>query len=89
VRPGTTRTDFSVHRLGAGRERRRVSARAATPELVAQAIVRAAEREPRVAYVSWSDRLTVLGSMLAPRITDWTLGRTFSWAEREDDENVT
>jgi short-subunit dehydrogenase len=89
VRPGTTRTGFAERRLGAGHERRRVSARAATPEQVAQAIVRAAEREPRVAYVAWSDRLTVLGSLLAPRLADWMLGRAFSWQAPADDENVT
>jgi short-subunit dehydrogenase len=89
VRPGTTRTGFAERRLGAGRERRRVNARAATPEQVAQAIVRAAEREPRVAYVAWADWLTVLGSLLAPRLADWMLGRAFSWQAPADDENVT
>ena len=79
MRPGTTRTGFSERRLGSGRERRRMNARAATPERVAQAILRAAVREPRVAYVSWADRLTVLFSMLAPRLADWTLGRAFQW----------
>src|SRR5262245_19247585 len=81
VRPGTTRTGFREHRLGSGRERRRVNARAATPEQVAQAILRAAEREPRVAYVSWGDRLTVLLSLLAPRLADWMLGRSFEWEQ--------
>jgi len=82
VRPGTTRTGFADRRLGSGRERRRVGARAATPAQVAQAILRAAAREPRVAYVGWSDRLTVLLSLLAPRLADWMLGRSFHW-ERE------
>lgn len=79
VRPGTTSTGFSEHRLGSGRERRRVNARAATPEQVAAAIVRAAVREPRVAYVRPADRLALGLSLLAPRLADWMLGRSFSW----------
>jgi short-subunit dehydrogenase len=81
VRPGTTRTGFAERRLGSGRERRRVSARAATPEQVARALVRAAVREPRVAYVSLADRLRVLFSLLAPGLADWALGRAFEWEE--------
>jgi short-subunit dehydrogenase len=79
VRPGTTRTGFAERRLGSGRERRRVSARAATPEQVAQAILRAAVREPRIAYVSRADRLMVLVSLAAPRLADWMLARSFQW----------
>ena len=79
VRPGSTRTGFSQNRLGSGRERRRVSARAATPEQVARAILKAAVREPRVAYVSLADRLTLAFSLLAPQLTDWMLGRAFEW----------
>jgi NAD(P)-dependent dehydrogenase (short-subunit alcohol dehydrogenase family) len=79
LRPGTTRTGFSERRLGSGRERRRVNARAATPEQVARALVRAAVREPRVAYVSWADRVRVLVSLLAPGLADWALGRAFEW----------
>jgi len=79
VRPGTTRTEFSAHRLGSGRERRRVNSRGAMPEQVAQAILRAANREPRVAYVARADRLIVGFSLLAPRLTDWLLGRSFQW----------
>jgi short-subunit dehydrogenase len=84
VRPGATRTEFSQNRLGSGRERRRVSARAATPEQVARAILNAAAREPRVAYARLADRLTVGFSLLAPRLADWMLGRSFSW--QADDE---
>ena len=79
VRPGSTRTGFSQNRLGSGRERRRVNARAATPEQVARAILKAAVREPRVAYVSLTDRLTLAFSLLAPQLTDWMLGRAFEW----------
>jgi short-subunit dehydrogenase len=79
VRPGTTSTGFSERRLGTGRERRRVNARAATPDQVARAILRAAVREPRVAYVSWADRLMVGLGLLAPRLVDRMLARTFEW----------
>jgi serine 3-dehydrogenase (NADP+) len=82
VRPGATRTGFAEHRLGSGHERRRVSTRAATPEQVALAIVRAARRETRIAYVAWADRLRVLVSLLAPGLTDWTLAQAFSWEKR-------
>jgi short-subunit dehydrogenase len=82
VRPGTTETGFSNRRLGSGHERRTVRRRGATPERVAAVIVRAARTEPRVAYVSWRDRLTVLVGLLAPRLTDWALARAFSWEER-------
>jgi short-subunit dehydrogenase len=82
MRPGTTSTGFAQHRLGSGHERRRVSARAATPEQVALAILRAARREPRVAYVSWADRLQVLLSLLAPGLADVMLARAFGWEER-------
>jgi hypothetical protein len=58
-----------------------VHARAATPEQVARGILRAAAREPRVAYVSWADRLTVLLSLLAPRLADRMLGRSFQWED--------
>jgi len=81
VRPGTTSTGFREHRLGSGRERRRVNARAATPEQVAQAILRAAVREPRVAYVGWADRLRAGISQVAPRLTDWLLARSFEWEQ--------
>jgi serine 3-dehydrogenase (NADP+) len=81
VRPGTTRTGFSQNRLGSGHERRRVTARATTPEQVARAILKAAVREPRVAYVSWADQLTLAFSLLAPRLTDWMLGQAFEWRE--------
>jgi short-subunit dehydrogenase len=79
VRPGATRTGFAQNRLGSGRERRRISARAATPEQVARAILKAAVREPRVAYESLADRLTLAFSLLAPQLTDWMLGRAFEW----------
>jgi serine 3-dehydrogenase (NADP+) len=79
VRPGTTDTGFAERRLGQGREVRRAGARGATPAQVAGAILRAARREPRVAYVSWRDRLTVLAGLLAPGLTDRLLARSFSW----------
>jgi short-subunit dehydrogenase len=79
IRPGSTRTGFSQNRLGSGHEQRRVTARAATPEQVARAILKAAVREPRVAYVRSADRLALAFSLLAPQLTDWMLGRAFKW----------
>ena len=81
VRPGSTQTGFAQNRLGSGRERRRISARTATPEQVARAILKAAVREPRVAYISLADRLTLSFSLLAPQLTDWMLGRAFEWSD--------
>jgi len=84
VRPGATRTSFAEHRLGSGREQRRANARAVAPERVAQVILRAAVREPRVAYVGWADRLMVLMSLLAPGLVDRVLARSFGWAGDAD-----
>lgn len=81
VRPGTTDTGFSGRRLGSGRERRRAGAHGVPPERVAETILRAARRQPRVAYVAWRDRLTLLLAALAPGIADWALARSFSWEE--------
>jgi short-subunit dehydrogenase len=81
VRPGTTDTGFSTRRLGAGHERRSTGGRGVPPERVAAAILRAARREPRVAYVSWRERLTVLVGVLAPGLTDRILAKTFTWEE--------
>jgi short-subunit dehydrogenase len=81
VRPGSTHTGFAQKRLGSGREQRRVSSRTATPEQVARAILKAAVREPRVAYVNFSDRVMIAFSLLAPQLADWMLGRAFTWRE--------
>lgn len=79
VRPGTTRTGFATHRLGRGRERRRLSSRSVPPEAVARALLRAARREPRVAYVTLSDRLMVLLALFLPSIIERTLAQAFRW----------
>lgn len=79
VRPGTTNTDFAARRLGSGHERRRIDSKGTTPEHVAQTLVRAAQRRPRVAYVTTSDRFSVLFSLLAPRLADRLLGWGFAW----------
>ena len=79
VRPGTTATSFREHRLGSGTDRRRVSPRGVPPERVAAIILRAAIRRPRVAYVSWSDRLMVAASLLLPAVADRLLRRIVDW----------
>jgi serine 3-dehydrogenase (NADP+) len=81
MRPGTTNTGFSEHRLGQGHEVRRTTRRGATPHAVAQAILRAAIREPRVAYTSFGDMLTVWGGLLFPGLTDKILADSFGWEE--------
>lgn len=78
-RPGTTRTGFRARRLGHGHERRRIAPRGVTPEAVALALLRAARREPRVAYVAFSDRLMVWLAALIPDVVERVLVRTFTW----------
>lgn len=79
VRPGTTQTEFGQHRLGQGQERRRFSPRGVAPERVAQTILRAVQRRPRVAYVTLADRLQVLLSLCLPGLADRLLGAAFRW----------
>lgn len=84
VRPGSTSTPFSQRRLGQGHEQRRVSNSGVSPDVVARALLRAAHREPRVAYVTLRDRLQVVLAALAPGLTDRMLARAFRWKGRED-----
>jgi short-subunit dehydrogenase len=79
LRPGTTRTGFSSRRLGRGNEQRRSTPHGVSPETVAAAMLRAARREPRIAYVSLSDRLRLLAADLLPGLTDRILAQSFSW----------
>ncbi|KAB8142129.1 SDR family NAD(P)-dependent oxidoreductase [Chloroflexia bacterium SDU3-3] len=79
ARPGTTSTGFAGSRLGSGHERRRMSSRAVPPEQVARALVRAAQRRPRVVYAAFGDRLNILFSLLTPSLTDRLLGWAFQW----------
>jgi short-subunit dehydrogenase len=79
VRPGTTRTGFSARRIGGGHEKRRFKGGGVPPERVAEVILAAAQKQPRVAYVKWSDRVQVLFSLVAPRLTDRLLGWMIRW----------
>jgi short-subunit dehydrogenase len=79
VRPGTTRTSFSSRRIGGGHEKRRFKGGGVPPERVAEVILEAAQKQPRVAYVKWSDCMQVLFSLLAPRLTDRLLGWMIRW----------
>ncbi len=79
VRPGTTRTSFSSRRIGGGHEKRRFKGGGVPPERVAEVILEAAQKQPRVAYVKWSDRMQVLLSLVAPRLTDRLLGWMVRW----------
>jgi short-subunit dehydrogenase len=78
-RPGTTRTSFRERRLGQGHEQRRIAPRGVPPERVAAALVQAAHREPRIAYTTLSDRLTLWAAAFAPAIVERMLGRSISW----------
>ena len=79
LRPGTTRTGFRANRLGAGRDRRRVAPRGVPPDAVARAILRAARREPRLAYVTLGDRLGVALARLLPALAEGVLSRAITW----------
>jgi len=79
VRPGTTETPFRERRLGGGGDSRRFVPRGVPAERVADVIVRAALRQPRVAYTRLADRLVVWGSLLAPGLADRLLGRMVTW----------
>lgn len=80
VRPGTTRTDFAARRLGQGHIRRRRFVPAGVhPEVVARVLLRAAYKEPRVAYVTMRDRLQVLIAMMAPSVVERMLTWGFRW----------
>lgn len=81
LRPGTTRTGFSERRLGRGHEQRRFAPRGVPPEVVAQVALRAARREPRVAYVTISDRLRLLVVALFPGVSERLLAHAFRWEE--------
>lgn len=80
-RPGSTATGFSQRRLGSGHERRHSNARAASPETVARAILKAAIHEPRVAYTSLGDKMLAWAGVLLPGLSDWLLARSFDWDE--------
>ncbi len=79
LRPSTTQTGFSQRRLGQGSERRRVAPQGVPPEQVATALVRAAHREPRVAYVRLADRLALWAAALAPALVESLLARSITW----------
>ncbi|PDW03621.1 SDR family NAD(P)-dependent oxidoreductase [Candidatus Viridilinea mediisalina] len=82
VRPGTTRTNFSAHRLGIGRERRsRFAPAGVTPETVARTILYVARHEPRCAYVTRGDRLGVFLATLFPGLLERLLARAIRWEQ--------
>lgn len=70
VYPGTTRTAFRENSRRTGDEKRGWRPRAVGAEKVAKRIADAAERAPRDAYVTLSDRLYVAVTVLLPGLTD-------------------
>jgi short-subunit dehydrogenase len=84
VRPGRTQTPFASKRLGSGRERWKP--RGVSPEAVARALLRAAHREPRVAYVTLGDRLLPFIARLAPALAEPLLAKFATWEDEQRHE---
>ncbi|MFV9505792.1 MAG: SDR family NAD(P)-dependent oxidoreductase [Oscillochloridaceae bacterium umkhey_bin13] len=84
VRPGTTQTGFGGRQLGEGRQIRRISPKGVPPEVVARTILRVAQREPRLAYVSLGDRLGVWLARLLPGLAEPALARAIGWSDEHD-----
>src|ERR671916_580676 len=78
VYPGTTRTAFRANSRRTANEERGWRPKGVAPEKVARRIADAAEKGPRDVYVSLSDRLYVVATMLLPRLTDRALR---AWAK--------
>ncbi|RRR73100.1 MAG: SDR family NAD(P)-dependent oxidoreductase [Candidatus Viridilinea halotolerans] len=82
VRPGTTRTNFSAHRLGTGREQRsRFAPSGVQPATVAQTILHVARREAPLVYVTRGDRLGIILANLFPRLLERLLARAIRWEQ--------
>ena len=73
VYPGTTRTAFRENSRRTGDEKRGWRPRGVPPERVAKRIADAAEKGPRDVYVTLTDRLFIVGTMLFPGLTDRAL----------------
>jgi len=78
VYPGTTRTAFKDNSRRTKDEKRGWRPKGVGPEKVAEKIVRAAEKGSRDVYVTFPDRLLVLGHTLVPGLIDRALR---SWAK--------
>lgn len=79
VRPSTTRTEFFKKRLGRpggnAPEQRLWRPRSVPPEAVARALLRAAHREPRVAYASVFDSIQMSIIQLFPDLVQHILAK--------------
>jgi NADP-dependent 3-hydroxy acid dehydrogenase YdfG len=73
VYPGTTRTAFRENSRRTRDERRGWRPKGVLPEKVAEKIAAAAEEGPRDVYISLSDRLYVMATILLPGLTDRAL----------------
>src|SRR5918998_181894 len=73
VYPGTTLTDFRENSLRTKDEKRGWRPKGVTPEKVAERIAHAAEEGPRDVYVSLTDRLYVMATILLPGLADRVL----------------
>jgi NAD(P)-dependent dehydrogenase (short-subunit alcohol dehydrogenase family) len=73
VYPGTTLTAFRENSRRTRDEKRGWRPKGVTPEKVAERIAAAAEEGPRDVYVSLTDRLYVMATILFPGLTDRVL----------------
>lgn len=88
LRPGTTRTPFQSRRLGSGGQvQRRTTPAGVPPAAVARALLRAARRAPRVAYVSFTDRIPLMLASLAPALAERALAWAFRWQSEDMNSN--
>ena len=76
IKPGSIDTPFPEHAKNYLPEQPRVPPPVYAPELVARAILSAAERPVRDLYVGGGGRLIAAADRLAPRLTDYAMERT-------------
>ena len=76
VMPGYTDTPFFDNQLRAGGPVRISSIKGQSPQLVAQAIVRACRRQQREVVLTAAGKIGVLTKKFAPRWLDWALARS-------------
>lgn len=83
VRPGTVQSEFFQQRLGAHHDIRRAGTLGIPASQVAQTIITALTRHPRVLYTRWQDRLVLWGNALMPWFADSILAHTIDWQPDE------
>jgi NADP-dependent 3-hydroxy acid dehydrogenase YdfG len=82
IRPGTVATEFFEHRIGPDGERRIAKSNGMSPNVVAQSVLYALERRPRVIYPRLRDRLMSICADIFPSLTDVILARSITWQQK-------